>query len=115
MLVNELSQAVWLASNLRPASAKERRRQRERMVSSIRCGSVVSRIKSDLGGGSSSVFKNALAACTFSRSAATMTPTFKVATVGFRLTVCINSRISAMVITLDLDSGRIHETSGWLY
>ena len=33
------------------------------MVSNSRCGSVDSKIKMDLAGGSSSVFKKALAAC----------------------------------------------------
>ena len=88
-----------------PASAKESRRHRERMVSSIRCGSVVSRIRSDLGGGSSSVLRKALAAWMFRRSAATMTPTLNGATVGFKFTVCISSRMTSIVMTLDLDSG----------
>jgi len=44
-----------------PSPKKFRRRQRDKIVSKIRCGSVESRIRTDLPGGSSSVFKKALA------------------------------------------------------
>jgi hypothetical protein len=46
------------------------------MVSKIRDGSVVSRIKTDFGGGSSSVLRKAFAACALSRSAPAMMAIF---------------------------------------
>ena len=76
------------------------------MVSKIRCGSVESRIKTDLAGGSSSVFKKALAACAFSRSAPAMMATLCSASVGLSWISRIISRIWSMVTTRDLDSGR---------
>jgi len=94
-----------------PSPAKFTRKQRERIVSSIRCGSVVSRIKIELAGGSSRVFKNALAAFSFIRSAATMPATLYSASVGLRLIACIKSRICSMTMTRDFDSGRTQRTS----
>ena len=52
-----------------PSLKKFRRRQRDKMVSRIRDGSVESRIRTELAGGSSSVLRKALAAWGFNRSA----------------------------------------------
>jgi hypothetical protein len=76
------------------------------MVSKIRCGSVESRIKTDFAGGSSSVFRKALAACAFSRSAPAMTAALCSASVGLSWISRISSRIWSIVTTRDLDSGR---------
>ena len=77
-------------------------------------GIVVDRFRSAyvVGFGSSNVFRNALAAWTFNRSAATMTITLYRASVGFNAMVRITSRIWAIVITRILDSGLTHCTSG---
>src|SRR5258708_7233451 len=65
------SQARRDGSRNRPDSpAKFSRKQRDRIVSSIRCGSVERRIKVESAGGSSSVFKNAFAAATLTQFAA---------------------------------------------
>src|SRR5579862_6920285 len=76
------------------------------MVSRIRWGSVDSRIKMDLAGGSSSVFRKALAACVFNRSAAAMMATLYSASVVLSWISRINSRVCSTVTTRDLDSGR---------
>jgi molybdopterin-binding protein len=76
------------------------------MVSKIRCGSVESRIKTDLAGGSSSVFKKALAAWAIQPVGAAMMATLCSASVGLSWISRISSRIWSIVTTRDLDSGR---------
>src|SRR2546430_115533 len=107
------SQPICASSNLNPLSpAKFNRRHRESIVSKMRCGSVESRMRTERGGGSSSVFKNALAAWTFRRSAPTMTATLNGASVGLRCTCSIRSRSWSMVVMRNFDSGRTRWTSG---
>ena len=57
------SASAQIQAGAAPSPEKFRRRQRDKIVSKIRDGSVESRIKTEFGGGSSRVLRKALAAC----------------------------------------------------
>ena len=85
--------------------------QRERTVSGNTSGKALNNNRSEFSGGSSSVFRNALAACGCRRSASEIMATFRRPGGARICKACSRLRICSVTMRRDFDSGSAIKTS----